>query len=108
MRVSASIQWMSLALLTALVVVAGGPLAAQTTESVEAVVNDYSDPDTWLCRPGRDDECAVDLATTVVEANGTLTREEFSPATDPPIDCFYVYPTVSNDPTGNSDMERGP
>ena len=26
----------------------------------------------------------------------------------PPIDCFYVYPTVSNDPTPNSDMIAGP
>jgi hypothetical protein len=28
-------------------------------------------------------------------------------AADAPIDCFYVYPTVSTDPTGNSDMTAG-
>jgi hypothetical protein len=71
--------------------------------------NDYSDPKSWLCRPGAHpngggDACAVDLSTTVVAANGTLTREPFSPAANPPIDCFYVYPTVSSDPTPNSDM----
>jgi hypothetical protein len=41
-----------------------------------------------------------------------LTREEFKAEANPAIDCFYVYPTVSLDPTGNSDMnidaaERG-
>ena len=28
------------------------------------------------------------------------------PAADPPIDCFYVYPTVSRDPGMNSDLGR--
>ena len=30
------------------------------------------------------------------------------PAASPPIDCFYVYPTVSRDPGLNSDMNAGP
>ena len=29
---------------------------------------DYSDGKTWLCRPGRQDACAIDLTTTVVAA----------------------------------------
>ena len=66
--------------------------------------NDYSDGRTWLCRPERQDACAVDLATTIVAADGTLTREEFRPNTAAAIDCFYVYPTVSTDPAANSDM----
>jgi hypothetical protein len=70
--------------------------------------NDYSDGKSWLCRPGRQDACAVDLTTTVVAANGKLTVEKWSPKPDAPIDCFYVYPTVSNDPTPNSDMNAGP
>src|SRR5262249_8600267 len=37
--------------------------------------NDYGDAKTWLCRAGRQDACAVDQTTTVVAANGTLTRE---------------------------------
>lgn len=65
---------------------------------------DYADTASWACLPGRADLCATDLSTTVVAANGALTREDFRPAADPKIDCFYVYPTVSNDAGGNSDM----
>jgi hypothetical protein len=70
--------------------------------------NDYSDGKTWLCRPGRQDACAVDLSTTVVAADGKLTIEKWSSNPKAAIDCFYVYPTVSNDPTPNSDMNAGP
>jgi hypothetical protein len=69
--------------------------------------NDYSKEDTWLCRPGRQDACAVDLATTIVAADGKLKHEPWTANTKAPIDCFYVYPTVSNDPTANSDMIAG-
>ena len=70
--------------------------------------NDYAKPETWLCRPGRDDACTVDLSTTVIAADGTLSKEAFSANPQAPIDCFYVYPTVSRDITGNSDMNAGP
>jgi len=70
--------------------------------------NDYSKGDSWLCRPGRQHACEVDLSTTVVAANGKLTREDWAANPNAPIDCFYVYPTVSNDPAGNSDMIAGP
>ena len=70
--------------------------------------NDYSRPDTWLCRPGRtDDACAIDLTTTVVAADGTITKEAWTANPKAPIDCFYVYPTVSADPAPNSDMAAG-
>ncbi|HEX4949223.1 MAG TPA: DUF3089 domain-containing protein [Blastocatellia bacterium] len=70
--------------------------------------NDYSKGEAWLCRPGRKDACAADLTTTVVAASGKLTTEKFTPNANAPIDCFYVYPTVSLDPTPNSDMNAGP
>jgi Protein of unknown function (DUF3089) len=73
-----------------------------------AARNDYSKPETWLCRPGRKDSCAVDLSTTIVAADGTLTTESFAANPNAPIDCFYVYPTVSLDATPNSDMTAGP
>lgn len=69
---------------------------------------DYSKDETWLCRPGRQDSCAVDLSTTVVAADGKLTPETFKANPQAPIDCFYVYPTVSHDTTPNSDMNPGP
>jgi hypothetical protein len=69
--------------------------------------NDYSKAETWLCRPGRHDACDVDLTTTVISANGKLTREPWAANPKAPIDCFYVYPTVSLDSTPNSDMLAG-
>lgn len=74
----------------------------------KAASNDYSKPDTWLCRPDRQDACTVDLTTTIVAADGKLVREDYKANPKAPIDCFYVYPTVSLDTTGNSDMNIGP
>jgi hypothetical protein len=70
--------------------------------------NDYSKADTWLCRPGGQDACAVDLTATIIAEDGRMTAEKFTPNPNPAIDCFYVYPTVSLDPGGNSDMTAGP
>jgi hypothetical protein len=75
----------------------------------EVAKNDYSKPENWLCRPGNgDDACAVDLTTTVVAADGKTTRETFTANPKAPIDCFYVYPTVSTDQSPNSDMTADP
>ena len=92
------------------VVVASASLVVAVTAFAQtpAPKNDYSKPETWLCRPGAQDTCAVDLSTTVVHADGKITREGFKPDPNAAIDCFYVYPTVSLDPGGNSDMEPGP
>jgi Protein of unknown function (DUF3089) len=84
------------------------PPAAQTTATAPAATNDYTDDKNWLCRPGRQDACAVDLATTIVSADGTLTPEPWTAEPNPPIDCFYVYPTISTDQAPNSDMNPDP
>jgi hypothetical protein len=70
--------------------------------------NDYSDGKSWLCRPDRHDACDVDMTTTVIAADGKFTRETWKADPNAPIDCFYVYPTVSTDPTPNSDMIADP
>jgi hypothetical protein len=70
--------------------------------------NDYSKPEAWLCLPGRSDACDVPLDATVIAADGGQTQEAFRAAADPGIDCFYVYPTVSTDAGGNSDMTIDP
>ncbi|MGZ6265652.1 MAG: DUF3089 domain-containing protein, partial [Candidatus Limnocylindrales bacterium] len=70
----------------------------------------------WLCKPGlADNPCTLDLATTVAEADGSTqlaspsqAAVSGSPAADPPIDCFYVYPTVSNQTTPNSNLTIDP
>jgi hypothetical protein len=67
--------------------------------------NDYAGAKSWLCRPGAaHDACDIDLTTTVIAADGKLSRETWTADPNAPIDCFYVYPTVSTDPTPNSDM----
>ena len=66
-------------------------------------------PPVWLCRPGQPgDPCTADLDATVFHADGTTSTQPASPAPDPPIDCFYVYPTVSGQPTVNANLTVDP
>jgi hypothetical protein len=76
---------------------AAGPAPAPAVS--EPPPADYSDKANWLCWPGRaGDACDVDLSTTVVAADGSTRIEPFTADPKAPIDCFYVYPTVSTDP----------
>ena len=78
----------------------GGHRPATTTTAAHKTV--------WLCLPGRAaDPCDTSLATTVVRADGTKTIVHPRRPASPPIDCFYVYPTVSNEPTGNASLSIG-
>jgi hypothetical protein len=66
---------------------------------------DYAKPESWMCRPGVDDgTCSANLDATAFDAEAKRTPAPFAAATDPRIDCFYVYPTTSLDPTMFSDM----
>jgi len=61
----------------------------------------------WLCKPGlKPDPCTPGLTTTVY--NAPLTRalrvEHPKAQRQPSIDCFYVYPTVSDEKTPNSNL----
>jgi Protein of unknown function (DUF3089) len=101
------IRVMSVAALWVFVATAhAAPPAAPPAASASAPA-DYSVDANWLCRPGRADACAQDQTTTVLAADGRMTREAFAPGAEPAIDCFYVYPTVSFDPGGNSDLVPG-
>jgi pimeloyl-ACP methyl ester carboxylesterase len=63
----------------------------------------------WLCLPGKaDNPCAATLTTTVIDASGKRTVEKMTPAADPPIDCFYLYPTTSLQTTMNADLSIDP
>ena len=86
----------------------GGQPHLATEAAPEYPPNDYRDRANWLCWPGRDDACASDLTTTVVAADGSTATELFQADPSAPIDCFYVYPTVSREPTVISDMVVGP
>jgi hypothetical protein len=81
------------------------PALAQQPADPAAI--DYADEAAWLCRPGREDPCGRPLPTAALNANGYGSVGRSLPAEDPPIDCFYVYPTVSRDPGMNSDMNAG-
>jgi hypothetical protein len=89
--------------LGAAVMLSAGAASAQGAPPAK---NDYAKPDTWLCRPDKtnDNYCNVDLSTTVVKGNGSETTEAYKADPKAPIDCFYVYPTVSNDPGAISGM----
>jgi hypothetical protein len=102
-------------LLPAIVGVLAGPVTllhaqapASDPSAAAAKPPDYTQDASWLCRPGGHDACAIDLTTTVVAADGTLTREPWNARPDAAIDCFYVYPTVSTDPGEYSDMTPDP
>ena len=65
----------------------------------------------WLCRPGlADDPCEIPLDTTVREPDGSerVVTPARAPQEQRPVDCFYVYPTVSNQPTPNATKSRDP
>jgi hypothetical protein len=68
----------------------------------------WDNPAAWLCRPGRDDACAAPQAVTRIAADGRRSTEVLRPAADAPFDCFYVYPTISEDPEPNSPLAAGP
>lgn len=62
----------------------------------------------WLCRPGlADNPCVSDLTTTAVSPSGGVHIERLRPAAKPPVDCFYVYPTISDETTVNADLAVG-
>jgi hypothetical protein len=87
--------------LAALSIVASNAFAQTTAASAPT---DYSDPRVWLCRPGRPGACDADLTTTVLGRDGHATIERVQLDPKAPVDCFYVYPTVSTDTTTVSDL----
>ncbi|MEO6247468.1 MAG: DUF3089 domain-containing protein [Sphingomicrobium sp.] len=91
-----------LGLSVALCAAGPAPLAAQPSPAPSGV--DYTKDSNWLCLPNRKDICAVPLATTELPASGYGARTVAAPATNPPVDCFYIYPTVSRDSGLNSDL----
>jgi hypothetical protein len=93
------------------------PPAATSSQAVEAdeaapalapvTPVDYSSASTWLCRPDTADACEQVATATSIAGDGKLTKDAFAPNAAAPIDCFYVYPTVSRDETPNSDTTPG-
>ena len=100
---------MKLSLLALLALIAAPALAQPSPYAAP----DYRNTASWLCRPdvgklGQADPCSGDVSVSRVAADAVVTLDMLPAATKPAIDCFYVYPTVSTDPTPNSDMIADP
>ena len=67
----------------------------------------YSDPTHWTCRPDMADTCDDDTSVTMINADGSTEVQNFTVDPDAPVDCFYAYPTASEDATLNSDLVAG-
>ena len=80
------------------------PAFLLATAVQSAVAPDYAKSADWLCLPGRKDVCSTPLATTALNVNGYGSNGRSVVAADPAVDCFYVYPTVSQDEGLNSDL----
>jgi hypothetical protein len=91
------------------------PVAAAPAPQVAAAPaqassrTDYSVPANWLCKPGTSNNpCEVNIDATIVKADGSTELQKYAGNPNAPIDCFYVYPTVSLDPFTQSDLVPGP
>lgn len=88
--------------------------APSTADDVQkvSVIGDYtsetySDLSHWTCHPETDDTCDDDTSVTLINADGTTEVVPFGPVPDAAVDCFYLYPTSSEDQTLNSDLVAG-
>ena len=65
----------------------------------------------WLCEPGmQSDPCEIPLDTTMQDGSGggPVATPKRVAESKRPVDCFYVYPTVSNQPTPNATQTADP
>src|ERR1035441_6318554 len=95
-----------------------GPLqarraAAAAPSAKQAAVADGADPSRtdaagteWLCNPDLPaNPCLSNENALVQRASGRNSVQLARPANQPPIDCFYVYPTVSKQPGLAANLE---
>src|SRR5271169_3977867 len=58
----------------------------------------------WLCKASNG-PCGKPLTTTIVETNGHTSVEKAKKASHPAINCFYVYPTVTEQEGTNANLK---
>jgi hypothetical protein len=86
--------------LTALVLAALSLALLAASAAVPAMASAET---TWLCRPGLPSNPCLNSEEATVRLDGGATFVEHpQPADNRPIDCFYVYPTVSGQFSANS------
>jgi hypothetical protein len=99
-RVSGRSAWLALACL----IMFSGFVALIGASSAKA------DDTVWICKPGQsDDLCAGTIAgkTNPVPGQPSVPLEYTRPK-NAPIDCFYLYPTQSEQSTPNSNLDKDP
>jgi hypothetical protein len=63
----------------------------------------------WLCKPGaHPNPCRESNKTTIEHADGSTTVADTAFPRKPPVDCFYVYPTVSGQPGMSANKDKDP
>jgi len=96
-------------LVVVLALVASGLVLAVPTGTSTAAGS--TTPVVWLCRPGIVmNPCEIPLDTTNESFAGTstVTTSYRLPSRKRPVDCFYVYPTVSNQAGTNATKAKDP
>jgi hypothetical protein len=105
-------RWIRSVVLSALVVATAVTGSGVGATSAGATTPSVANPakTVWLCRPGMaDDPCTPKLTTTRTTPTGrNLGVHQVKAAGNPTIDCFYVYPTVSDQKTPNADLTVDP
>jgi len=91
-------------------VVALACLLAPSAFAVKKPKKHIRDTTTWLCKPGiPNNPCEPGFDTTLLSPTGQITGTQSVKADRKrKFDCFYVYPTVSDDKTTNSDLSIDP
>lgn len=85
-------------------------LGCLTASPAVAAKHRVKDDTVWLCKPGiPDNPCEPGLGTTMLSPTGQIIgTRNVKRDSKRRIDCFYVYPTVSDDKSTNSDLSIDP
>jgi len=71
------------------------PISESIYEELEVEPLDYSNSENWGCLGNlKGDVCDGDFSLSRIAPDGTITLERYNPDPNPPVDCFYIYPTV--------------
>jgi hypothetical protein len=82
----------------------GQPAATATSTTKPAAASIV-----WLCRPGQTpDPCTASLSTTVLTGTGHRQVVDYPQASNPGIDCFYLYPRITLQTTPNANLAIDP
>jgi pimeloyl-ACP methyl ester carboxylesterase len=82
----------------------GKPAASATATTKPAAASTV-----WLCRPGQTpDPCTSSLSTTVLTGTGHRQVVDYPQASNPGIDCFYLYPRITLQTTPNANLAIDP